>query len=90
MAIYEEAIYDQKAIYQEARVKLTNAKLIKLKSAAKNRTGTTLRTTKKNFQDEEFPHEIFLTTKQETKVRNVLAKNRHLCYLFTLSFNGSC
>ena len=30
------------AIYQEAGVKLTNTKLIKLKSAAKNKTGTIL------------------------------------------------
>ena len=32
--------------YQEARVKLTNAKLNKLKSAAKNKTGTILRINK--------------------------------------------
>ena len=31
------------ANYQEARVKLTNAQLNKLKSAAKNRAGTILR-----------------------------------------------
>ena len=48
--------------YEEARVKLTNTQLNKLKSAAKNKTGTTLRITKKNFQDEELPHELFLTT----------------------------
>ena len=36
--------------YQEARVKLTNTQLKKLKSALKNYTGTTLRITKKNFQ----------------------------------------
>ena len=40
------------ANYKEARVKLTNTQLKKLKSSAKNNTGTTLRTTKKNFQDE--------------------------------------
>ena len=38
--------------YEEARVKLTNTQLNKSKSAAKNKTGTTL-ITKKNFQDEE-------------------------------------
>ena len=37
--------------YQEARVKLTNTQLSKLKSAAKNRTGTILRLHKKNFED---------------------------------------
>ena len=44
------------AIYEEARVKLTNTQLNKLKSAAKNKTGTALRMTKKNFQYEELPH----------------------------------
>ena len=38
---------------QEARVKLTNTQLNKLKSAAKNKTGKLLRLSKKNFQDEE-------------------------------------
>ena len=35
--------------YQEAIVKLTDTQLNKLKSAAKNKTGTTLRKTKKSF-----------------------------------------
>ena len=35
--------------YQEARVKLTNTQLNKLKFAAKNKTGAALRVTKKNF-----------------------------------------
>ena len=38
--------------YQEARVKLTNTQLNKLKSAAKNKTGKILRLNKKNFEDE--------------------------------------
>ena len=37
------------ANYQEVRVKLTNTQLNKLKSAAKNRTGTILRLNKKTF-----------------------------------------
>ena len=37
--------------YEEARIKLTNTQLNKLKSTAKNKTGTTLRKTKKNFQE---------------------------------------
>ena len=44
------------ANYQEARVKLINTQLIKLKSAAKNKTRTILRLNKKNFEDEELPH----------------------------------
>ena len=39
--------------YQEEAVKLPNTQLNKLESAAKNKTGTILRTNKKNFQDEE-------------------------------------
>ena len=38
------------ANYQEVRVKLTNTQLNKLKSAAKNKTGTTLGLSKKNFK----------------------------------------
>ena len=56
--------------YEEARVKLTNAQLNKLKSTATNKTGTTLRITKKKFQDEELPHELFLSTRQKTKKSN--------------------
>ena len=61
--------------YQEARVKLTNTQLKKLKSAAKNKTATILRLNKKNFQEKEFPHELFLTTKQTTKIRYAFANN---------------
>ena len=39
--------------YEEAIVKLTNTQLNKLKSAAKNKTGTILRIIKEKFQDEE-------------------------------------
>ena len=45
-----------------------------MKSAPKNKTGTTLTITKKKFQDE-LPHELFLTTRQRTKIRNVFAGN---------------
>ena len=43
--------------------------------AAKNKTGTTLRITKKNFQDEEKPHELLLTTRQITKITSTFANN---------------
>ena len=61
--------------YQEARVTLTNTKLNKLKFATKNNTGTILRINKKNFHDEELPHELFLATGQKTKIRNAFAYN---------------
>ena len=63
------------AIYQEERVKLTNTQLNKLKSAAKNNIGTILRLNKKNFEDEELPQELFLTTRQTAKIRNAFANN---------------
>ena len=44
------------ANYQEVRIKLTNTQLNKLKSAAKNKSGATLKATSKKFQDEELPH----------------------------------
>ena len=63
------------ANYQEASVKLTNTQLNKLKSTAKYETGTTLKLNKKNFEDEELPRELFLTTKETTKIRNAFANN---------------
>ena len=57
------AVFQQMADYQEMRVTLTNTQLNKLKSAAKNMTGTILRLNKKTFEDEELPHELFLTAR---------------------------
>ena len=53
--------------YEKARVEPTNAQLTKLKSAAKSESGTTLIITKKNFQDEELPHDLFLTTRRKMR-----------------------
>ena len=61
------------ANYQEAKVKLTNTQLKKLKSTVKNKTGKILRLNKKNFEDEEVPHELFLITRNATKIRNAFA-----------------
>ena len=60
------------ANYEEARVKLANTQLNKLKSAAKNKTGTILRITQKNFQDEELPHELFLMLRQKNQNKKSL------------------
>ena len=71
-------VLEKVANYQEARVKLTNTQLSKVKSAAKSKTGTILRLNKKNLEDEELPHEFFLTTRQTrqaTKIRNAFANN---------------
>ena len=60
--------------YEGARVKLTNNQLSKLKFAAKNMIGITLRIIKKNFQEEEFPHQLFLT-RQKSNGRNTFTNN---------------
>ena len=49
--------------------------LNKLKSEAKNMAGAILRVNKKNFEDEEFPHELFLKTRQTAKITNAIANN---------------
>ena len=48
---------------------ITDGKLwrSKKKSTAKIKTEITLRITKKNFQDKELPHELFLTARQKIK-----------------------
>ena len=56
------------ANYQEARVKLTNTQLNKLKFAAKNEIETILKINKKNSQDEELLHKLFLPTRQASKI----------------------
>ena len=61
--------------YQEAKLKLTNTQLNKLTSEAKNKTGTISRLNKKRFEDKELPHQLFLTARQTTKIRNAFANN---------------
>ena len=61
--------------YEEARVELTNTQLNKLKLAAKNKTEAILRLNKKNFEDEELRHGLFLTTRKTTKLRNGFSNN---------------
>ena len=59
----------------EAKIKLTYTQLNKSKSPEKNKTGTISKLNKINFEDEELPHELFLITKQTTKIRNASANN---------------
>ena len=51
-------------------VKLSDAQLNKLKTAAEDKTGTTLRMSLKMFSKDKLPHELLLTTRQKTKSRN--------------------
>ena len=61
--------------YSEISCKLTNAQLNKLKKAVKSNEGATLRLGIRNFNKDERPHELLLTTRQNTKLRNALNNN---------------
>ena len=61
--------------YTKVNVKLTNLQLSKLKKAVKSNEGATLRIGIKNLNKEDLPHELLLTTRQNTKLRNVINNN---------------
>ena len=61
--------------YSKINCKLTNLQLNKLKKAVKSNEGLTLRLSTKNFNKGEVPHELLLTTRQNTKLRNALNNN---------------
>ena len=61
--------------YSKINCKLTNVRLNKLKKAIKSNEGTTLRLGMKNFNKDELPHELLLTTRQNTKLRNAINNN---------------
>ena len=46
-----------------------------MKTAAKNQTGVTLRMNIKMFNGNNLPHELLLTTRQKTKLRNAFENN---------------
>ena len=61
--------------YTKVNVKLTNLQLSKLKKAVKNNDSTTLRIGIKKLDKEDLPHELLLTTRQNTKLRNAINNN---------------
>ena len=61
--------------YSKINCKLTNVQLNKLKKAVKSNEGATLRLGIKNFNEDELPHELLLTTRQNTKLRNAINNN---------------
>ena len=56
--------------YSKVNVKLSDTQLKKLKNAVKNKRGTILRISLKMFNGNDSPHELLLTTRQKTKLRN--------------------
>ena len=61
--------------YNKINCKLTNVQLNKLKKAVKSNEGSTLRLGIKNFNKDDLPHELLLTTRQNTKLYNAINNN---------------
>ena len=61
--------------YSKVNVKLSDVQLKKLKTAVKNKTGTTLRMSLEMFNENDLPHKLLLSTKQKTKLRNGFNNN---------------
>ena len=61
--------------YNKVDCKLTNVQLNKLKRAAKSNEGAKLRLGIRNFNKNQTPHKLLLTTRQNTKLRNALNNN---------------
>ena len=61
--------------YSKINCKLTNIQLNKSKKAVKSNEGATLTLGIKNFNKDQLPHELLLTTRQNTKLRNAVNNN---------------
>ena len=59
----------------KVNVKLSDTQLKKVKTAVKDKTGTTLKMSLKMFNGNDLPHELLLTTRQKTKLRNAFNNN---------------
>ena len=61
--------------YSKVNVKLSDTQPKKIKTAIKNKTGTTLRMNLKMLNGNDLPHELLLTTRQKTKLKNPFNSN---------------
>ena len=61
--------------YSKINCKLTNVQLNKFKKPVKSNEEATLRIGIKNFNKNELSHELLLTTRQNTKLRNAINNN---------------
>ena len=61
--------------YSKVNAKLFETQLKKLKTALKRKTGITLRMSSKMFDENNLPHELLLTARQETRLRNAFNNN---------------
>ena len=58
--------------YNKVNVKLSDRQLKQLKTAVKNKTGTTLRMSLKMLGGNDLPQELLLTIKQKNKVKKCI------------------
>ena len=58
--------------YAKVNCKLTNVQINNLKRAFKSNENVSFRLGIKNFNKDELPHELLLTTRQNTKLRNAI------------------
>ena len=61
--------------YSKINCMLMNIQLNKSKKAVKSNEGATLRLGIKNFNKDDLPHKLLLTTRQNTKLRNAINNN---------------
>ena len=61
--------------YNPVNAKLSDSQLNKLKKVVKNKQGTTLRMNARMFSANNLSHELLLTTRQTTKLRNAIQNN---------------
>ena len=61
--------------YTKINCKLTNVQINKLKKAVKSNEEASLRLGIKNFNKDELLHELLLTTRQNTELRNAINNN---------------
>ena len=61
--------------YNKINARISDSQLNKLKNAAKNKQGITLRMNVKMFNVKNLSHELLLTIRQTTKLRNAIENN---------------
>ena len=61
--------------YSRVNVKLSDSQLNKLRFSVENQTGVRLRTNIKMFDGDKLPHELLLTTRQKTNLRDLFENN---------------
>ena len=64
--------------YNKVNAKLSNLQLNKFKKGVKDNNVVTLRIGVKKFNKEDLSHELLLTTRQTTKLRNAINNNNNM------------